>query len=206
VESQKNEIEHQDVSYVDDTDSVRPNDQKVLELLSEDKSSYTFKGLMRKLGMHQESLSRSLHRLDELGLVIKSDLGYRLSSRGERFAKDSNNARSPYVPLLQTYIPPGVDSGKIVGNLAGRWFKNLYWLGMTEGISGQMLQWVSENDTFQVNLRIVGNYIIIETNAVDEKAKVEAMVSSYRIFEYLSKLYGSHYGIYTFSTISNIEN
>ena len=179
---------------VEDVD-VRPNDHKVLEILGDDRSRYTFKGLMRKLGMHQESLSRSLRRLDELGLVEKSDLGYKLSRKGELISRGKfPHARNTYTPLMQTYIPSSIDISGIVNNLAGKWFKNLRWLGMIEGDMGHMLQWASEDNSFQVNLRIVGNYIIIETNASDDKNKVEAMVSAYKIFEYVSKLYSSQYG------------
>jgi len=184
----------QDSIIVEDVD-VRPNDHKVLEILGEDKSSYTFKGLMRKLGMHQESLSRSLRRLDELGLIEKSQLGYKLSKKGELLAKGSfAHARIAYIPLMQTYIPANIDVSSIVNSLAGKWFKSMRWLGMIEGEMGHTMQWVSENNTFQINLRIVGNYIIIETNANNDKDRVEAMVSAYRIFEYVSKLYSNQYG------------
>jgi hypothetical protein len=158
---------------------------------------------MRKLGMHQESLSRSLQRLDELGLVEKSQLGYKLSKKGAFVRKDNvNDAKIAYMPLLQTYIPSNVDVSSIVNTLAGRWFKNLRWLGMIESNRGYMLQWTSEDGSFQLNLRIVGDYVIIETNAYGKKNKVEAMVCAYRIFEHISKLYSSQYGrilSYTFS-------
>ena len=184
----------QESVIIEDAD-VRPNDEKVLETLGEDRSRYTFKGLVRKLGIHQETLSRSLHRLDELGLVEKSDLGYKLSRKGELISGNRiSPAKIAYTPLMQTYIPSNIDVGSIVSSLAGKWFKNLRWLGMIEGEMGQLLQWVNEHNSFQVNLRIVGNYIIIETNAGSDKDKVDAMVSAYKIFEYVSKLYSNQYG------------
>jgi DNA-binding transcriptional ArsR family regulator len=196
----------QDSIVVEDVD-VRPNDHKVLKVLSEDSSRYTFRGLLRKLGMHQESLSRSLRRLDELGLVEKSRLGYKLSRKGAFVRSDASISKVAYMPLLQTYVPSNVDVSSIVATLAGRWFKNLRWLGMVEDKMGHMLQWTSEDGSFQLNLRIVGDYIVIETNAYSEKDKVEAMVCAYRIFEHISKLYSSQYGrilSYTFS--ENIAN
>lgn len=186
----------QDTMIIEDINSdVRPNDHKVLETLGEDNSRYTFRGLMRKLGMHQETLARSLHRLDELGLVEKSQLGYRLSSKGELVVRRvGDKPRVEYVPLLQTYIPPNVDAGSLVHALAGKWFKSLRWLGMIEGEMGHMLQWISEDGSFQIMLRIVGNYIIIESNACGNDDKVRAMVSAYRIFEHVSRLYSNRYG------------
>src|SRR5919109_4680000 len=58
------------------------NDNKILALLNEDGSDYSFKGLMRKLSLHQQSLSRALRRLEEMELVEKSPVGYRLSKAG----------------------------------------------------------------------------------------------------------------------------
>ena len=58
------------------------NDNKILALLNEAGSNYSFKGLMRKLNLHQQSLSRALHRLEEMELVEKSPVGYQLSKAG----------------------------------------------------------------------------------------------------------------------------
>src|SRR5687767_15476206 len=51
------------------------NDNKILALLNEAGSNYSFKGLMRKLNLHQQSLSRALRRLEEMELVEKSPVG-----------------------------------------------------------------------------------------------------------------------------------
>src|SRR5918995_7530770 len=58
------------------------NDNKILALLNEGGSNYSFKGLMRKLNLHQQSLSRALRRLEEMELVEKSPVGYQLSKAG----------------------------------------------------------------------------------------------------------------------------
>src|SRR5215208_8119189 len=58
------------------------NDNKILAVLNEAGSNYSFKGLMRKLDLHQQSLSRALHRLEEMELVERSAVGYRLSKAG----------------------------------------------------------------------------------------------------------------------------
>ncbi len=185
INSSKNK---QDSIIIEPLD-VRPNDTKVLEVLSEDRSNCSFRGLMRKLRMHQQTLSRSLHRLNELGLVEKSEKGYGLSEKGEQLAKvNSIKSTSAYIPLLQAHIPPNVDVSIAIANLAGRWFKNLLWLGMVQDGRAYTLQWISEDGSFQLNVRLVSNYMIIETNAI-EKNKTEAMTCVYRIFEYISKLF-----------------
>jgi hypothetical protein len=51
-----------------------------------------------------------------------------------------------------------------------------------------MLQWINEDNNFQVNVRIIWDHIIIETNAVSDKDKIEAMVASFKIFDQIVKL------------------
>src|SRR5918999_4020848 len=90
------------------------NDNKILALLNEDGSDYSFKGLMRKLSLHQQSLSRALRRLEEMELVEKSPVGYRLSKAGATAISrigllQQQQQHKPkcreYMQLLQTYIP-----------------------------------------------------------------------------------------------------
>ena|SRR5690349_347558 len=178
---------------IDELD-VRPNDSKVLDVLSENNSNYTFRGIMRKLGMHQESLSRSLQRLHDLDLIEKSQLGYKLSEKGAFLAKEDPKSKILYVPLLQTYVPSNVHATDIISNMAGRWFKNLRWIGMIESPTGHVLQWLSEFGSFDLNLRVAENYITIESSATTEKDKSDAMISAYRIIQEVSKLYGNQYG------------
>jgi uncharacterized membrane protein len=64
------------------------NDNKILALLNEAGSNYSFKGLMRKLNLHQQSLSRALRRLEEMELVEKSPVGYQLSKGGTTAVPD----------------------------------------------------------------------------------------------------------------------
>lgn len=171
-------------------DDFHSNDSKVLSVLNESGSNYSFKGLMRKLGLHQQSLSRALHRLEEMGLVEKSPVGYKLSKGGEsaisRVGLHSPKGRE-YMQLLQSYIPLNVRAFEIVRQLVGRWFKNLRWIGMIESSTGYTLQWTSDDGSFQINLRMISDYIVIETNALTEKEKVDSMVGSYAIYEQITK-------------------
>jgi DNA-binding HxlR family transcriptional regulator len=182
------------------TTDLHNNDNKILSVLNEAGSNYSFKGLMRKLNLHQQSLSRALHRLEEMGLVVKSPVGYRLSKTGESAVSKIDAIRPKgreYMQLLQTYIPLNVRASEVVRQLVGRWFKNLRWLGMIESGTGYTLQWSSDDGSFQINLRLIADYVIIETNASTEKEKVEAMVGSYAIYEQITKAMQSRLGAYT---------
>lgn len=164
------------------------NDTKVLHLLNEATgSNYSFKGLMRKLNLHQQSLSRALRRLEEMGLVERTSLGYRLVIPSAARKEPARPKGIEYTQLLQTYIPVNVRSNELVRHLVGRWFGKLRWLGMIDSGAGYTLQWTSEDGSFQINLRLISDYVIIESNASTEKEKVEAMAGSYAIFEQITK-------------------
>jgi DNA-binding transcriptional ArsR family regulator len=186
------------------------NDTKILSFLNQETgANYSFKGLLRKLNLHQQSLTRALSRLEDLGLIEKSSLGYKLSKNGESIMTLSTKSnlekragaseegqeeeigkkKNGYVQLLQTYVPIDIKSDEIVHALIGKWFNNLRWIGMIESETGEyMLQWINDNNTFQIILRVISKYLIIETNANSDKEKVEAMIGSYRIFEQITKI------------------
>jgi len=145
---------------------------------------------MRKLNLHQQSLTRALNRLEEIGLIQRSVNGYKLNKREQKCAISvpDKRKRSEYKQLLQTYIPTGIQTEEIVRALNGRWFSRIRWIGLMESEIGYMLQWINEDNTFQINVRIIWDHIIIETNAVSDEDKIEAMVGSCKIFEQITKL------------------
>ncbi len=158
------------------TCDLRQNDNRILSLFSKDSGSiYSFRGLMRNLNIHQQSLARALDRLVDLGLIERSYIGFRLTK-----------------------------NGRSIASVVGKWFDKLRWAGMINEGSLYVLQWVSvENGTqsspngtitdttppFQVNLRVMSDYIIIESNAVTTREKVDAMIASYKILHLLTKLF-----------------
>lgn len=192
-----------DDSSVMSLDDFQANDKKVLSVLNQDSdladNQYTFNGLVRKLGMHQQSLSRALHRLEDAGLVQKTESGYKLSRNLrsilvkksrinlESLSKRISKQQVQFVQILQLYIPTIVEVEEVVGKLLGKWFGNLRWIGLIEGDGGYVLQWAN-SDKFQVNLKIISRYAVVESNATGDKDRAEAMVSAHRIFEQITKI------------------
>ena len=172
------------------------NDNKILSLLNQRTGFYySFKGLMRKLNLHQQSLVRALSRLEELGLIQRSVNGYKLNTNDQKSAQSvtgmcmaQKRKPSEYKQLLQAYIPPGIKAEEIVQKLNGRWFSRIRWIGLMESEISYMLQWINEDNSFQINVRIIWDHVIIETNAISDKDKIEAMVGSCKIFEQITKL------------------
>ena len=184
-------------------DDFQSNDKKILSVLNQDSdlidNQYTFNGLVRKLGIHQQSLSRALRRLEDAGLIQRTESGYKLSKNLrsilvkksridlENLAKKISKQPFQFVQILQMYIPTTIKVDEVVDKLVGKWFGNLRWIGLVEGDGGYVLQWAN-SDKFLVNLKIVSRYAAIESNATAEKDKAESMVSAHRIFEQITKV------------------
>ncbi len=176
----------EDIINIKNRNELRPNDSKVLDVLGEKNAIYTFNGIMRKVGIHQETLSRSLHRLFEQDLVQKSQNGYKLSKKGT-ILKKQTRSKIHFTPILRAYLPSDVDVTKLIDVIAGRWFKKLRWIAIIENKDEYLLQWTEESGLFQINLRILPNSIILETNAKENKQIARALISASRIVEEVFK-------------------
>lgn len=184
-------------------DDFQTNDKKVLSLLNQDgdvnDNQYTFNGLVRKLGIHQQSLARSLHRLEDAGLVKKTEYGYKLTKNLdsvlvkksridlENLSKTISNTHTQFEQIIQLYIPTTVKVEDVVNKLLGKWFGTLRWIGIVEGDGGYVLQWTS-NDQYHVNLKLVSRYAVVESDAVGDNNKSEATINAHRILEQITKL------------------
>jgi len=168
---------------------IHDNDSKILSLLSQETGTYySFKGLMRKLNLHQQSLTRALVRLEQLGLIKRSEHGYQIKDIEQKSGTAVCGKPSAYRHLLQAYIPPGIEAKEIVRKLSGRWFSTVRWVGLIESETNYMLQWINEDNSFQINVRIIWDHIIIETNAVSDNDKIEAVIAAFKIFDQIVKL------------------
>jgi hypothetical protein len=178
-------------------EELHNNDRKIISFLKQDSASYqyTFNGLARKLEIHPQSLARSLHRLIDLRLIEKSNDGYKLrksillngvieNPHGEKIIVDGSSTK-PYVQLIHAYLPLASINDAMVHNLVGKWFGNLRWLGLIETENGYRLQWTNNKSPFLIVVHIASRYLTIETNAMTNKDKVEAIVDGCRIFERL---------------------
>lgn len=184
-------------------DDFQTNDKKVLSLLNQDSNvndnQYTFNGLVRKLQIHQQSLTRSLHRLETAGLVKKTDYGYMLTKNLdsilakksridlETLSKSISDNSDQFEQILQLYIPTDIKIGDVISKLHGKWFGTLRWIGIIRGDGGFVLQWAS-NDQYRVNLKLVSRYAIIESDALGLKLKSESIIHAHRILEQITKL------------------
>jgi MarR family len=174
---------------------LRNNDNKILSLLNQDTGYYySFKGLMRKLRLHQQSLTRALNRLEQRGLITRSPNGYRLNLSEQHLSPSRDQdfhgkySQGSFNLLLQTFIPKGITERDIIKALSGRWFGKLRWIGLAESEIGHSMHWTNEENSFQVNLKVVWDSVVIESNAVSNSDRAEAMIGCFKMFEQITKL------------------
>lgn len=184
-------------------DDFQTNDKKVLSVFNQDSdisdNQYTFNGLVRKLGIHQQSLTRSLYRLESAGLVKKTDYGYRLAKNLdsilvkksridlENLSKRISNQYEQFEQILQLYIPTDIKVEDVINKLLGKWFGTLRWIGIVQGDGGYVLQWAS-SDKYHVNLKLVSRYAVVESDASGANLKSESIIHAHKILEQITKL------------------
>lgn len=180
------------------TEDLHTNDKKILSLLSLDETSqYSFTGIKRKLNVHQQSLTRALTRLEDLGFIEKSLAGYKLKNSADTSQIYDANARhissvikndGMVFQLLHARIPVLVDIEKIFQGLRGKWFDKNRFIGSTKIDNGYVLKWLNEKGPFELIVTLIGNYCLVDTNADSEDFKLEAMFGATRIIKEITKI------------------
>ena len=116
--------------------------------------------------MHQETLSRALHRLESDHLVERTEDGYRLTQRGSEIihvpvgGQPTKRSR-----VLETYLPSDVSSSDVISRLKYCWFSTLRWLGYSDNDNEALLAWVTDDGVTQVRARFRNNHLSIEINS-----------------------------------------
>jgi len=170
--------------------SFSERDTDVLNLISQEAlTRFTFDGLKRRLGLHPETLSRILSRLEQEGIVEKGPGGYKVTSKINQFQTLHSTIRDESrMPLLQTLVPTNISVEQLILNLKGKWFGLLRWLGCTEGEEGITLKWITEDGGIQVNANILEPALTIEAKFLRDKDLNMALKASYQLMVYIGKL------------------
>ena len=169
--------------------SFGEHDNDVLSVInSEDLTVFTFDGLKRRLGLHPETLSRILVRLEQEGLLTKEAHGYKVSPRITRLKLHESENTENHVPLLQTYLPSNVMVQHLIANLTGKWFGRLRWFGLSENSHGVTLKWVTEDGGIQINATIQDSTLSIEAKFLHENNLNLALNASHQLMAHISKL------------------
>ena len=169
--------------------SLSERDVDVLAFLSEEEFHFfTFEGLKRRLGLHPETLSRILDRLEDEGIIKKSSEGYTVTKEIAKHLKQHGGNGSASMVLLQTFLPSDMPVSELVSNLRGRWFGLLRWLGLAENGESVALKWVTEDGDIQMDAKIALNVLTIEAKFLHGYNQNLALKAAYQLITHISKL------------------
>jgi len=164
-------------------------EREVLRLLSSEQNSYfSFQGLKRRLGFHQETLTRTLKRLEDARVIERSPEGYRLRDRGSTFSFSIPANQSYTKPIIDAYLPAEVDVTVLFQRLRGHWFSNFRWLGYSQDGNQLSMNWISEDDQMQLQARISGGKITIVADTLSNQEAPSRITAAYQLFDHLTKV------------------
>jgi len=169
--------------------SLSDRDVDVLSVINdEDLTVFTFDGLKRRLGLHPETLSRILARLELEGLVRKEPDGYKVTPKITQLKHHEPRNDENNVPLLQTYLPSNMQIQNLIANLKGKWFGLLRWFGLSENNRGVTMKWITEDGGIQINANIEGSTLTIEAKFICQNNLNLALNASYQLMSHIGKL------------------
>ena len=153
-------------------------------LSSESDATYSFQSMKRKLGLHQEKLTRILKRLEDDNLVVKTDEGYKVL----RQPRGSHRHIAHGEPVIRGQLPPGMDPEAVMAKLKGRWFKNFRWLGYATSEAGQSLYWITEDGRYEVRVQFTPLEILVWSEAAEVADAASPVGAGYELFDRISRI------------------
>lgn len=154
-------------------------DRQVYEFMLNSGLRVSFQGLKRSLRIHQESLSRSLKRLMELGLVSKVGDEYVVEQAPAESASD-------WYVVIESVLPYNVSHQAVAAAMKEKWFRELRWLGSST--DGRRLVWISDDGSIKIMVRFLDNEVVVETDAYMGEKLTRAIRLAHTVFEHLSKI------------------
>jgi DNA-binding transcriptional regulator YhcF (GntR family) len=176
--------------------AISERDSDVVSLIDEEELTlFTFDGLKRRLGLHPETLSRILSRLEEEGIVKKQSNGYAVTPKIAKLRLQEPRQEENYAPLLQTYLPSNMQVQQLVAGLTGKWFGLLRWFGLAEDSHGVTMKWVTEDGGMQINAKIQDSTLTIEAKFLHDNNLNRALSASYQLMSYISGILSSRHHV-----------
>jgi DNA-binding Lrp family transcriptional regulator len=169
--------------------SLSERDADVLALIeNEDLATFTFDGLKRRTGLHSETLSRILVRLEEEGIIKKEHEGYSVTPKITKLKLHQPKTEEPTTPLIQTFLPSDLMTPQLIVALKGKWFGVLRWLGISENRQGVTLKWITEDGAIQIAANIQGTALNIEAKFLTSHNLNLALKASYQLMANIGKV------------------
>jgi DNA-binding transcriptional ArsR family regulator len=164
-------------------------EREVLSFLSSEQNSYySFQGLRRRLGYHQETLTRTLKRLEEANAIERSPQGYKLKGNVTSYGFNVRPNQLLPKPIIDASLPSQVDVTVLFQRLRGRWFSNFRWLGYSSDGDQLSMSWISEDGQMQLQARIMTGKILITADSLAPNAESQQIAAAYQLFDHISKV------------------
>lgn len=162
------------------------------ELAREREGRTAFQGLRRRLGLHQQALTRTLRRLERSGAISHDDSGYSLTGQGHAALR----GRAPLatqgeiLPVLQALLPPSVTAHDVADRLAKRWFRDLRWYGRSDAGQGTTLSWLTVDGGRMVRVRFASGMAVLEVE-VPPGERLGSFPAAQSVLRALADLYSA---------------
>lgn len=164
------------------TDSIERDILALFITKSPTSWSYTFSGIRRLLGTHQQTLSNALDRMIEDSILVKDKSGYQLNDKSKNFQLTADygpeTVKDPRKWLLVTEnedtgrekvwigtTPNFIPVAPVARKLAGRWFDSFRFTGsyINSRKNQATLEWVNVLDvSMQMIVEITQDQLMIE--------------------------------------------
>lgn len=162
---------------------------EVLRFLSNEQNAhYSFQGLRRRLGLHQETLARTLKRLEDAHAIERSPDGYSLRSTSANYSFNVQTNQPVPKPIIDAYLPSEIDVTILFQKLRGRWFSNFRWLGYSRDGEQLAMTWISEDGQIELQARITGGKITIAADSLSNTQDSGHVAAAYQLFDHVSKI------------------
>jgi len=172
-----------------DESELDEREREVLKFLSSEQNAYySFQGLRRRLGFHQETLARTLRRLEEARAIERSPQGYKVRNNGTNYSFNVRTNQQLPKPIIDAYLPSQVDVTVLFQRLRGRWFSNFRWLGYSRDGEQLAMTWISEDGQMQLQARIGGGKLIIAADSLVNNEESGQIAAAYQLFDHVSKV------------------
>jgi DNA-binding transcriptional ArsR family regulator len=164
-------------------------EREVLKFLSSEQNGYfSFQGLRRRLGLHQETLTRTLKRLEEANVIERSAEGYKVKRPSAEYSFTVRPDNPFRKPIVEAYLPPQVDVTILFQRLRGRWFSNFRWLGYSTAGEQISMSWISEDGEMQIHARLNNRKVSISVDSNLNQDESNQIAAAYQLFDHVSKI------------------
>ena len=122
-------------------------------------------------------LSRTLERLRQGSLIVKTSKGYSVSHKpGLTYIESLNEGEknAECIPLAQLLLPSDIDTQHVIDALKRKWFSNLRWLGYSVMDERAILKWLTEDNQIQIEATFSDSSVQIQ--AISRSAELNRSI------------------------------